>query len=278
MNAKKFIDVDKVIREKNPKLRKRLPGFVFRYLKRILHEDDINEFINSNSHKYGIDFAEAIIDFFQVNLVVEGLENLPPEGRYVVISNHPLGGLDGIGLINTVGHVRKDILFPVNDLLLHLDNLRDLFIPVNKHGSNKENIELFDQAFASEKAILYFPAGMCSRKQKGCILDLEWKKTIVTKARQHKRDIIPVHFTGRNRNFFYNLANWRKRFGIKGNIEMLYLTDEMFRQRGKDHLIRFGKPIPWATFNKDHKDAEWASKLKDYVYRLGNRETKEFNA
>ncbi|MBU0487223.1 MAG: 1-acyl-sn-glycerol-3-phosphate acyltransferase [Bacteroidetes bacterium] len=278
MNAKKFIDVDKVIREKNPKLRKRLPGFVFRYLKRILHEDDINEFINSNSHKYGIDFAEAIIDFFQVNLVVEGLENLPPEGRYVVISNHPLGGLYGIGLINTVGHVRKDILFPVNDLLLHLDNLRDLFIPVNKHGSNKENIELFDQAFASEKAILYFPAGMCSRKQKGCILDLEWKKTIVTKARQHKRDIIPVHFTGRNRNFFYNLANWRKRFGIKGNIEMLYLTDEMFRQRGKDHLIRFGKPIPWATFNKDHKDAEWASKLKDYVYRLGNRETKEFNA
>jgi len=274
MENSKLIDIENVVGKKNPKLRKWLPGFVFAYLKRVVHQEEINTFIAENRQKYGVEFAEAIIEMFQINLVIKGIENLPENGRYIVVSNHPLGGLDGIGLIVAVSKVRKDILFPVNDLLMNLNNLEDLFIPVNKHGSNKENIKLFEESFASDNVILYFPAGLCSRKQKGVICDLEWKKTIIAKARQHKRDIIPTYFEGRNRNFFYNLSNFRKKLGIKANIEMLYLVDEMYRQKGQTHTVRFGKPIPYTSFTRDKKDNEWADLLKKHIYNNVSIENK----
>jgi putative hemolysin len=171
--------------------------------------------------------------------------------------------------------VRKDFLFPVNDLLMNLSSLKEFFIPVNKHGSNAENIRIFNQAFASEVLLLYFPAGLVSRKVNGKIIDLEWKKTFLSKSIKYKRDIIPMYISGRNTNFFYNLANWRKRLGIKANIEMLYLVDEMFKQKNKIINITFGKLIPIETFDKRHTHAEWAQILRDHVYALGRGETHE---
>ena len=156
-------------------------------------------------------------------------------GRYIIASNHPLGGLDGVALMQVMGRKRKDIVFPVNDILLYLPNLRELFIPINKHGSNNENVEIIQKTFESEKMILYFPAGLVSRKQKGGIMDLEWRKTFISKSKQYKRDIIPVHIDGRNSSFFYSLANLRKMLNIKANIEMLFLPDEMYKQKNKDH-------------------------------------------
>jgi putative hemolysin len=181
-----------------------------------------------------------------------------------------LGGLDGMALMKVVGEVRKDIVFPVNDLLMNVPNLLPLFIPINKHGSNTQNMLIMNDTFASDKTILYFPAGLCSRKQKGKILDLEWKKTFITKARTYKRDIIPVHINGRNSDWFYNLAKWRKRLGIKANIEMLYLVDEMYKQNNKNISITFGKPISWTTFDNRFPDIIWAKKVKQHVYTLGS--------
>jgi len=146
-----------------------------------------------------------------------------------------------------------------------------LFIPINKHGRNVDNIRIFDDTFASGVAILYFPAGMCSRKVKGKIVDPEWKKTFINRAKKFQRDVIPVYIRGRNSNFFYNLANWRVRLGIKANIEMLYLVDEMFKQKNKEILIRFGKPVPYQFFDKTKKDAEWAEYMKNHVYSLSGQ-------
>jgi putative hemolysin len=245
-----------------------LPRFVLNYLKKIIHQDDLNEIDRKHGDLYDLDFLDAILKDFGVKIIYRGLENIPANGRWIIASNHPLGGLDGMALMWVVGKVRKDILFPVNDLLMNIPNLRGLFIPINKLGSNAGNARSIDDAFASDKAMLFFPAGLCSRKQKGEICDLEWKKSFITRARTHKRDIIPCHINGRNSNWFYNLAKLRAALGIKVNIEMLYLVDEMYKQGNKEIVITFGKPISYTIFDKKIPDVIWAQKLKAQTYKL----------
>lgn len=267
-SLKKQIDVERVIASKNKNLLKYLPNFVIKYLKNIIHQDFINDFLYQNREVYGLDFIQAIITHFGITLKVEGLENLSPDKRLMVAANHPLGGMDGIALMHVAGKVRKDILFPVNDILMNLPNLLELFVPINKHGSNMENARLIDQAFESEVMMLYFPAGLVSRKQKGVVMDLEWKKTFIRKARTYKRDIVPTYIDGFNSNWFYNLAKWRKKLGIKANIEMLYLVDEMVKQKGKEICIKFGDPIAYQTFDRSKSDIEWAAEVKRIVYQM----------
>jgi putative hemolysin len=266
--TEKFIQLDKVIASKNPMLLKILPGFVIRYLKKVTHEDNINDLIYRNREKYGLDFIQEALDEFGTNIIVLNEDKIPKKGRYVIAANHPLGGLDGIALMGVVGNVRKDIVFPVNDLLLNVPNLRELFIPINKHGSNVQYVRIINDTFESDKIILYFPAGLVSRKQSGVIKDLPWKKTFITKARKYKRDVIPVYIEGRNSNFFYNLANFRKFMGIKSNIEMLYLVKEMYDQCDKTIHIVFGDPISYQTFDRSQTDAFWTEMVRQTVYEL----------
>jgi putative hemolysin len=267
-NGNSFLDLERVIANKNPRLLKILPRFVLNYLKKVIHQDELNEIVRTNYDADGLDFLDACLKGFGVKIAFHGIENIPAEGRWIVASNHPLGGLDGMALMQVVGKVRKDIMFPVNDLLMNIPNLRGLFIPINKHGSNIGNARIIDDTFASDKGMLYFPAGLCSRKKKGEICDLEWKKSFITKARTHKRDIIPCFINGRNSNWFYNLARLRTLLGIKANIEMLYLVDEMYKQRDKEIVISFGKPISYTIFDKQKTDYDWAQKLKSHVYKL----------
>jgi 1-acyl-sn-glycerol-3-phosphate acyltransferase len=264
----KFIDLKDVIRQKSPALARLLPWFVLNYLRRIVHEEDLNSFLDRHGHKMGIDFVDAILDEFEINLVVIGKENIPVSGRYIMASNHPQGGLDGIAFIKAMSLARKDIVFPVNDILLNIDNLKQFFIPINKHGSNAENIRIFNETFASDQLLLYFPYGLVSRRKNGLIRDLEWKKTIITKARQHKRDIIPVFIEGRNSNFFYNLSSLRTKLGIKANIEMLYLVNETYKHSRETMHIVVGDPVSWETFDRSKSDLEWAAMMRDKVYEL----------
>lgn len=267
--TEKFIDVEKVIGGKSVRLLKVLPRFVIRYLKRIIHEDEINLILSQHGQKQGVEFIDAVLKLMEVTYRVEGIENISAEGRYLFASNHPLGGLDGIILIHLLGQKYPDVKFPVNDLLMHLAQLHSVFIPVNKHGAQlSENARLLEQAYASNTQILYFPAGLCSRKQKGQIEDLEWKKSFITKAVKHQRDIVPVFFSGRNSNFFYNLARMRGSLGIKANIEMLYLVDEMFKQKGKSITVRIGKPIPYQKFDSSRTPQIWATWVKKKVYEM----------
>jgi len=174
-----------------------------------------------------------------------------------------------LALISLIGKYRSDIKFPVNDLLMVLKPMHGTFIPINKHGRNNTDAakELHD-VFASNDLILYFPAGLCSRKINGKIQDLEWKKTIVQKAVAYQRDIIPVFFEGRNSERFYRIANWRKKLGIKANLEMMLLPDEMTKQKGKEFTITFGNPIPYSTFDSSKSPKEWAAWLREQAYKL----------
>lgn len=266
----KLIDIEKVIAEKNPRLLKSLPGFIISYIKKVLHQDQINGFIAVHGNNYGFDFIEKIIEEFGVSVETIGIENVPQTGGIVIASNHPLGGLDALAMMHILSKKRKDMRFIVNDILLTFKNLKELFIPVNKHGkSGAESVKMINAQFASEQLTLVFPAGLVSRKQEGGIIkDLEWKKSFITKARQYQRDIIPVYVEGINSNFFYNISRWRKRLGIKANIEMFYLMDEMYKQHGKKITIYFGKPIKYSTFDKTKTDEQWANYIKELVYKL----------
>ncbi|NPA37722.1 MAG: glycerol acyltransferase [Chlorobi bacterium] len=267
-NNDKLIDLNNVFKSKNPRLYKYFPKFIISILKRIIHQDAINDFINRNRHKHGLDFARATADEFLKDYNSYGLDEIP-DGRYIFASNHPLGGLDGMVFLTLVGERFPNVLFPVNDILLNIDNMKDHFVPINKHGSQgREAAKKLEDAYASDNQILMFPAGLVSRKINGKITDLEWKRNFIKKAIKHKRDIVPVHITGRNSNFFYNLANLRKKLGIKANIEMLFLPDEMFKTKSKHITVRFGKPVKWEELNNGDKPEKWAQKIKELSYNL----------
>lgn len=264
-----LLSVEKAIRSKSPKWAERIPRCVIKYVERLIHQDEMNSFIERHETDTPTEFAQHTLDFLQVTAQVVNEDKFPKEGRYIVVANHPLGGLDGVALIALAGRYRTDVKFPVNDLLMNIHQLSGAFIPINKHGKNShELVRQFDSAFASDDLIFYFPAGLCSRKQHGVIRDLEWKKTIVTKARQYGRDIIPAFFDAQNSNRFYRIANLRKKLGLKFNVEMALLPDEMFKQKGKTFKVVFGDPIPYGTFDNGRTDVEWAAWLKEQVYGL----------
>jgi 1-acyl-sn-glycerol-3-phosphate acyltransferase len=263
------IDVKEVLHSKNTALSRTIPGFVINYLKRIVHQDELNEFLNKWGHLRDSELIAAGLEHFEIKFKVTGDENIPKSGRFIFVSNHPLGGLDGLVFIYELSKHFKNVKFPVNDILTNIRNLSGIFLPVNKHGAQaKDAAILIEEAYASDKQILYFPAGLCSRKKRGVIKDLQWHKSFITKSIQHKRDIVPAFFSGRNSNFFYNLANIRQFLGIKANIEMLYLADEMFKQKDKEINLVFGKPIPWETFDKTKSALEWADWVKSKSYEL----------
>lgn len=265
-----LIDIDKVLRKKAPKQARYIPRFVVSYLKRIVHQDELNVFLRESKDKVGVDFLKACLDFLDARLVVKGEENLPNEGLYTFVSNHPLGGQDGLALGYVLGtHYHGKVKYMVNDLLMNLRGLAPLCIPINKTGRQAKDFpKVVEAGFASDNQLIMFPAGLCSRRQKGVIRDLEWKKTFIVKSVENHRDVVPIHFEGRNSNFFYNLANVCKALGIKFNIAMLYLADEMLKNRHKTFTVTIGKPIPWQTFDKSKTPLQWAQYVKDIVYSL----------
>jgi putative hemolysin len=268
-NENQRIDVENVLFAKNPGLAKAVPGFVINYLKKIVHQDELNVFLDKFGHLKDSELIAAGLSHFEIKFSVKGTENIPESGRYIFVSNHPLGGLDGLVFIYELSKHFPDLKFPVNDILTNIKNLSGIFLPVNKHGLQaREAAIMIEEAYASDSQILYFPAGLCSRKKSGVIRDLKWHKSFITKSIQYKRNIVPAFFSGRNSNFFYNLANFRKMLGVKANIEMLYLADEMFKQKDKEIQLVFGKQIPWETFDNNKSAPEWADWVKTRSYAL----------
>ncbi|GGE34089.1 MULTISPECIES: 1-acyl-sn-glycerol-3-phosphate acyltransferase [Sphingobacterium] len=267
----KFIEIREVIRKKSPGLAKWIPKPLLSYLVKTIHEDEINYIMTTYHDDMGLDFVDSLLKELKVNVHLEGAENIPLDESVIFASNHPLGGLDGVAFMQVIGKYRKDVKFLVNDILMNVRNLEPLFVPVNKvGGQSKSAIAAIENAYASDHALLVFPAGLVSRKIKGEIVDLEWKKSFISKAKKYKKDIVPVYIEGRNSNFFYNLSRIRHKIGLKANIEMLYLPDEMFSQRGKDITIRIGKKIPYTHFDTSKNERQWAAEVKEVVYAMAH--------
>lgn len=264
------IDIDAILAAKAGKKARFVPRFLVSYLKKIVHQDEVNEFLRINHDKRDLAFIEEFMKYFNNSFDIKGLENLPDDGRFTFVSNHPLGAQDGLGLAYILGRKYEGkIKLLVNDLLMNIPHISSFWVPINKTGKQVRNFpQQVNAAFESDNNIVMFPAGICSRKRGGVIRDLEWKKTFITKSVQTQRDIIPIHFEGQNSEFFYRLANINKMLGLKFNIAMLYLSDEMFKNRNKTFKVTIGKPIPWQTFDKSKRPAEWAQYVKELVYTL----------
>ena len=276
-NKTALIDIDKILKNKDAKLHKRLPKFVVNYIKRIVHEKEVNDFLEKNNKNIGIDWLESAFANWNITSEIHGKENLQKGNRYVFTANHPVGSWDGDVLIAELYYYFGEVKAVVNDLLLNIRNLQEFFLGVNKHGATaREAVLALDKTFSSDVPILYFPAGLVSRRKHGKIEDLEWKKTFVTRAVKYKRDIVPIHVSGRLSNFFYNLANLRSFLGIKANIEMLYLVNELFKQKNTKYIINIGKPISYETFDKRFNHLEWAQKLKAHTYKVKDDVNAEF--
>lgn len=267
MQSKKFIDIEKILREKAYKLYRWLPGFAISWLKRKLHEAEINDAMVRLKDDKGLDFNRKALDILEAKVQSVHPENIPITGNVTIAANHPLGGLDGMALIKAVGEIRPDVHFFVNDILKNITNYGDVFVAVNKLGAaSAGSLRTMEEIFRQGGAVLIFPAGLVSRKQNGLVRDLSWKKSFVTQAIDHKRLIVPTFIEGENSKFFYNFAYWRKRIGIKANIEMLFLPDEMFRANKKTIRIHFGKPFNYTVFDSSKSHKAWADYMYKFIY------------
>lgn len=271
--TEKTIDINEILKGKMGKKAKYVPYPVVAWLKKIAHQDEVNRFLWDSRELTGTPWLEECVRYLDMTLEFEGEENLPPkdDGKlYTFVSNHPLGGVDGVALGSIIGK-KYDSRFRylVNDLLMNLPGLAPLCIPINKTGSQSRNFPaMVEKGFQSDNHMLMFPAGLCSRKQNGQIRDLPWKKTFLTKSIEYQRDIVPIHFSGQNSDFFYRLANFSDRYIKKVNVAMLFLVDEMYKNVHKTFKVSFGKPIPWQTFDKSKTPMEWVNYVYDKVYEL----------
>lgn len=271
--TEKTIDISDILKGKMGSKAKYVPSPLVKWLKHIVHQDEVNKYLWDSRHLTGVEWLEDCMRYLDMTLEIIGKENLPDkdDGKlYTFVSNHPLGGEDGVALGAVIGrHYDGRFRYLVNDLLMNLPGLAPLCIPINKTGSQSRSFPAMVEAgFRSDNHMLMFPAGLCSRRINGEIRDLPWKKTFITKSVETHRDVVPIHFGGRNSDFFYTLANICKALGIKFNIAMLFLVDEMYKNVHKSFRIAIGKPIPWQTFDKSRTPAQWAQYVQDEVYKL----------
>lgn len=273
---KKTIDVNRILSDKMGTKAKYVPWFIINWLKKIIHEDELNKFLWITRDKVGIDWLKECVRYLRLTINIVGIENLPKkdDGKvYTFVSNHPLGGPDGVVLGAIIGeHYDGNFKYLLNDILLNLPALKPVSIGINKVGKQSRDFpRMVDTVFSSDSHILMFPAGLNSRKINGKIRDLPWKKTFIVKSVKNKRDIVPIYFSGQNSERFYRIAKFSDTYiRNKINLAMLFLVDEMFKNIGKSFNIVFGKPISWQTFDKTRTPTEWANYVQAKVYELEN--------
>jgi putative hemolysin len=265
----KIIDIEKALLSSKSKFVRSLPKFIVRLIIKAVHQDELNATIHNNRHKTGVPFINDVLNEWNVKVIIKGGENIPESGRFVFVANHPVGGIDALSFLSSIYSFFPDVISPSNQLFNYIPNLHPVIVGVNVFGTNtKETVGKFNRLFESDSQIMIFPAGIVSRRTQGKISDLVWQKTFITKAIQYRRDIIPVHISGRNSNLFYFVANLRKFLGIKMSVEILLLPREMLKQKNSDITLTFGKVITYQTFTSGLTHAEWAQKIKSIVYSI----------
>ena len=266
------IDIEEVIAAKSPKLKKYTPSFLINLVKKVIHQDEINEILSSYGHLSGVDFASAALHHLGITYTIHGLDNINKDERYIIASNHPMGGLDGMIIIEVFGRLFKSVKFVVNDLLYFIVPLKPVFLPINKYGKQSQDAaKLLNDSYYSNDQILYFPAGLCSRLIHKEVTDIEWRKSYITQAIKYNRAILPLFFDGENSKFFYRFARLRSALHIKPSLETALLPHEMFKKRGSHFNIYVGNPLSCEEIKNSKSVTEWNKIIRNQVYRLKER-------
>ena len=263
-----LVDIEKIL---GPKLRKKLPRFAINFLKRRLHQDQVNEAIMGANPYHGAGFFDEALKYLNITYRTRGEEKLDKDKKYIFVCNHPLGGPEAL-IIGSVFHrlYGEGFQVPVTPIMANLKPLAEFFTPVNNLSSKQSRDlgERIAKMFNSDQQVVVFPAGLCARKIKGKITEMPWKKMFVTQARRYERDVVPVHMSGHNSKWYFFLCKLSKFLHLKINIGMLYLVDELFKQRGNEFVITFGDPVPYTSFDKSKTDRQWAAEMQECVKTL----------
>ena len=271
------IDIGKLIQDK---LGKKLPKFLVKVLEKIIHQKEMNQFLATDGgNKVGLDFVSASLIFLDTWVKIIGEENLKIDNgsKICFVSNHPLGGIDGLTLINVIGEkCNGDVKVLLNSFLAELPGLKPFAVPVNVAGNTSKGIlDSVNTVFQSDSQIIMFPAQLCSRKQNGVIKDLPWKKGFVQKSIEFDRTIVPIYFHGFNSKAFYNFAKLTnflsKIFKAPGvaKLPMALLPHEMIKNRGTEFTIVIGSPISSKKLKEFHDSMSYkeiATLIQNYVY------------
>jgi len=263
-----LLDLDEIL---GPELKRKLPGFVVRFLSARLHIKDINDCIQKAEHYHGAGFFDEALDYIGITYRVRGSENLDLSKKYIFACNHPLGGPEALIIGSIFRKLYGDgFKVPSNQILYQMKPLQEFFIPVSINGGRqkREIGELFAKMYESDHQVLVFPAGLCAKKIKGKVTEMPWKKSFITQSRKYGRDVVPVHISGHNSRWYFFLSWLSRTLGLKFNIGMLYLVDELFNKAGEEFVITFGEPVPYATFDKSRTDVQWDDYIKDKVKQL----------
>ncbi|MDP3437257.1 MAG: 1-acyl-sn-glycerol-3-phosphate acyltransferase [Bacteroidales bacterium] len=270
----KYIDIEKIISERNAGLLNKLPMFVIRIISKIVYQQETNQLLNKYSNSVGAQFLENVIKEFNIKLEVEGLENLPENRKCFFTANHPFGFADGLIITYLVSKRYGALKAIANDAFMFVPQLHPFIVAVNVFdGSSKDYLRALEQTYREDIAITHFPAGIVSRRRDGKIQDLPWQKSFITKAISSHRDVVPIFFHGTNSRLFYRINSIREFLGIKTNIELMLLPREMFLKRNKTVKVTIGKPISYELFDKTHSHFEWAQIVRSKVYLLGGKKS-----
>jgi len=265
----RVIDTGKIVKSAESVFIRSLPGFIVNLIRKFICEDEINKVISDNIDKSGVPFINGVLNDWKINVEVRGETNIPPEGRFIFVSNHPVGALDALSLFSMIYRYFPDVVTPANEMLGYIPNMKPVILGINVFGRNsRETAQKISSLFESDTQIIFFPSGEVSRRSKGIIRDPVWFKTFITKAVASGRDIIPVHISGRNSDFFYFIANLRKFLGIKTYLETMLLPGEMIKQRNSTFILTVGRVIPYTAITSERTPQQWAQYIKEIVYRL----------
>ena len=270
MNAtKKYINIHRQIKSSDSKLLKRLPNFVIYLIKLIIRQNEFNRIFSAYANYEGVEFLSKIKDELNIKIEIEGMENLPEDGKCFFVANHPFGIVDGLVLTKTVGGKYGDFRAIGNEAFMLIPQLKSKIAAINVFGKNpRQYILELEKVFASNLPITHFPAGIVSRIKKRKIEDSDWQKSFIKKSIDYHRNIVPFFFYGHNSNLFYFIYIVRTALKIKTTIELVLLPREFFNKKNKTIKVKIGKPISFQTFDKSKTHFEWAQFVKEQVYNL----------
>ncbi|WP_027329485.1 GNAT family N-acyltransferase [Marinimicrobium agarilyticum] len=237
-------------------------------LRKLVHEQAINQFLTDHRGSRGVDFIERIFDYFNFSYSVAHREraNIPAQGRVVIMANHPIGSLDGLALIHLVSQVRTDVKIIANDLLSAFEPLRDLLLPLDNMTGRayRQSYKRILEALENEQAVIVFPAGEVSRARPSGIRDGAWRSGFLHFARKTGAPLLPVFIQAKNSWLFYSAS------AVFKPLATALLAHEMFNKRSAEIRFRVGEPIPARALEaKNLADKALIQRLKKHLYKLG---------
>lgn len=269
-----MISVERIFHERFPRLAEGRPRELARpvveLLRRVACEERINAFLAETKGLVGFAFVERAIELLQLRYSVANTdrENIPVEGRVVIVANHPLGALDALALIHLVGSVRRDVKVLANDLLLQFTQLKPLLLPLPVFGGGSAHggARAAYRALENDEALIVFPAGEVSRMRAAGVRDATWSPGFVRLALKTGAPVVPVHIAAQNSPVFYGVSMLAK------PLSSLLLPREMFGAARARIELQVGENVPAAALTQSTQQPQRiAQQMRTHVYRLPRR-------